>query len=108
MSDGRSSVALGLGSAVWRAASIGVTPARRALALLGSSSGLDWEAEGLLDGVDGPEREQRRELLERLAREGVELEELRAAVADDRLAALPVQRVLAGDDCYTLPELASK
>src|SRR5215208_2752566 len=108
MSDGRSSVALGLGSAVWRAASIGVTPARRALALLGRSSGVDWEDEGLLDGVDGPEREQRCELLERLAREGVPLDELRSAVAEDRLAALPVQRVLAGDDCYTLPELASK
>jgi len=108
MSDGRSSVALGLGSAVWRAASMGVTPARRALALLGSSSGIDWDGEGLLDGVDGQEREQRRDLLERLAREGVELDELRAAVAEDRLAALPVQRVLAGDDCYTLPELASK
>jgi len=87
---------------------MGVTPARRALALLGSSSGIDWKGEGLLDGVDGQDREQRRELLERLAREGVELDELRAAVAEDRLAALPVQRVLAGDDCYTLPELASK
>jgi adenylate cyclase len=108
MSDGRSSVALGLGSAVWRAASIGVTPARRALSLLGRSSGVDWESEGLLDGVDDREREQRRDLLERLAREGVPLDELRTAVAEDRLAALPVQRVLAGDDCYTLPEVASK
>ena len=40
----------------------------------------DFESEGLLDGVDGPERESRLELLERSARTGVGLEELRHAV----------------------------
>jgi adenylate cyclase len=38
----------------------------------------------------------------------VPVDDLRRAVAHDRLAALPVQRVLAGDDCYTLPELADE
>ncbi len=94
--------------AVLRAASLSVLPARRALALLGRSSGVDWEAEGLLADTSGETREQRRELLERLAREGFTLDELRSAVEQDRLAALPVQRVLAGDDCYTLPELAER
>jgi adenylate cyclase len=108
MSDGRSSATHGLTSAVIRAAGIGVAPARRALTFLGRSSGIDWAAEGMLDGVDGDEREQRRELLERLARDGVPLEELRVAVAEDRVATLPVQRVLAGDDRYTLSEVAGK
>jgi len=41
---------------------------------------IDWEAEGLLEGVEGEALEARRELLERLAAEGVPLEELREAV----------------------------
>ena len=38
---------------------------------------IDFQAEGLLDGLDGPAREARRELLERLASDGYELDELR-------------------------------
>jgi adenylate cyclase len=56
---------------------------------------VDFEAEGLLEGVDDPDaRRARRDLLERLAADGVPLEELRCAVAEDRLAMLPVERVL--------------
>jgi adenylate cyclase len=54
---------------------------------------MDFEAAGLLEGLEGEEREARLDLLERLAADGVSLDELRAAVAEDRLALLPVERV---------------
>jgi adenylate cyclase len=55
---------------------------------------MDFAAAGLLDGLDGAERAERAELLERLAADGVSLEELKTAVAEDRLALLPLDRVL--------------
>jgi adenylate cyclase len=68
---------------------------------------IDFEAEGLLDGVEGEAREARRELLERLAGEGVPLKELREAVEGGRLTLLPVERALAGDGPrYTPREVA--
>lgn len=56
----------------------------------------DFEAEGLLDGVEGEARAARLELLERLAAEGVSLLELREAVESARLTLLPAERALAG------------
>lgn len=68
---------------------------------------IDFEAEGLLDGVKGAAREARCELLERLAAEGVPLEELREAVEGGRLALLPVERAVAGGGPrYTPREVA--
>lgn len=68
---------------------------------------IDFEAEGLLDGAD--DREARRELLRTLEQEGFTVEELREAAAHDRLALLPVERVLAGDGgLYTREELAAE
>jgi adenylate cyclase len=58
---------------------------------------IDFEREGLLKGTRGKAREARRELLEELAADGVPLEDLRRAVEEDRLALLPVERVLEGD-----------
>ncbi len=70
---------------------------------------IDFESEGLLEGVEGEAREARRQLLERLAGEGVTLEELRDAVAAGRLTLLPVERSLAGDGPrLTLREVAEK
>ena len=70
---------------------------------------IDFEAEGLLDGVEGEAREARRDLLERLAGEGVPLEELREAVEGRRLTLLPVERALAGDGRRHTPrEVAEK
>jgi adenylate cyclase len=67
----------------------------------------DFAAEGLLDGLDDEnERRARLDLLEQLHAEGVPLEELRQAVAEERLALLPVERVLAGEPRYTFDELA--
>lgn len=66
-----------------------------------------WEAEGLLEGVDGDAREARIELLDELHASGVELEELRQASADNRLALLPLEHALMGDgERLTLDEAA--
>ena len=67
----------------------------------------DFEAEGLLAGTEGEARQARLELLQELADDGVPLEELRRAVAEDRLVLLPVERVLAGSGPrYTREEVA--
>lgn len=69
---------------------------------------IDFEAEGLLEGA-GDERatQARRELLQTLVEEGFSLTELRQAVAEGRLALLPLDRVLAGEGPrYTQRELA--
>ena len=68
---------------------------------------IDFEAEGLLDGLQGEARGARLELLERLAAEGVPLEELREAISSARLTLLPTERALAGGDArYTPREIA--
>jgi adenylate cyclase len=69
---------------------------------------IDFEREGLLDGAGtGPAREARLELLRTLENEGFTLEELRRAAAEDRLALLPVERVLEAEGPrYTQEEVA--
>lgn len=68
---------------------------------------IDFEAEGLLDGLAGEARADRLTLLEQLADEGVPLAELREAVAAGRLTLLPVERGIAGDGPrYTPREIA--
>jgi adenylate cyclase len=67
---------------------------------------MDFAAAGLLDGLEGEDRVARERLLEQLAGDGVPLEELKAAVDEDRLALLPVQRVLGGR--YTAREIEEK
>jgi adenylate cyclase len=57
---------------------------------------IDFEREGLLKGTRGKAREARRQLLQELADDGVPLEELRRAVDEDRLALVPVERLLEG------------
>jgi adenylate cyclase len=57
---------------------------------------VDWEGEGLLEGLEAEDRDARRKLLDELASEGASLDELRTAVAEHRLALLPVERVLSG------------
>lgn len=59
-------------------------------------SRMDFDQAGLLDGLEGADRDARVQLLEKLADDGVGLDELKAAVAEDRLALLPVERVLGG------------
>jgi adenylate cyclase len=57
----------------------------------------------MLDGLSGEQRAARLALLERLAADGFGLEELRNAVAENRLALLRVDRVLGGR--YTAVEV---
>jgi adenylate cyclase len=67
---------------------------------------MDFAAEGLLDGLeDRRARAERVALLEELIADGVSLEELTAAVAEDRLVFLRVERTL-GTARYTLREVA--
>jgi adenylate cyclase len=69
---------------------------------------IDFEAEGLLEGLDEATRAARRDLLEQLAADGATLDELKRAVAEDRLALLPVERVLAGEGRYSAREVAER
>lgn len=67
---------------------------------------MDFAAEGLLNGLaDERARADRSALLEELLAEGVSLDELRRAVAEDRLALLRVERVF-GTEQYTPREVA--
>jgi adenylate cyclase len=67
---------------------------------------MDFAAAGLLDGLEGKERAAREQLLERLAAEGFTFDELKAAAAEDRLALLPVERVLGGH--HTAREISER
>jgi adenylate cyclase len=58
---------------------------------------MDFASAGLLDGLEGEERAARERLLEALADAGFTQDELRDAVAEDRLALLPVDRMLQGE-----------
>jgi adenylate cyclase len=79
------------------------------MALLAAGPDIDFEAEGLLDGLEGEPREARRKLLEQLVGEGATLEELKQAVAAGRLTLLPVERALAGEGArYTAREVAER
>jgi adenylate cyclase len=67
---------------------------------------MDFAAAGLLNGLEGEERAARERLLGQLVDDGFSLEELQAAAAEDRLALLPVERVLGGK--YTAAELEQR
>lgn len=72
-------------------------------------SEIDFEAEGLLEGLDADARKARLKLLRELAGDGVSLEELRDAVEAGRLALLPVERALTGDgERYTSDDVSEK
>src|SRR3954470_5420558 len=64
--------------------------------------------EGLLDGLEGEEREARKKLLEQLSEDGVPDDELKTAVEEQRLALLPVERALGANRTLTAEEAAEK
>jgi adenylate cyclase len=69
----------------------------------------DFEAEGLLDGLDGEARDARRRLLEELEGDGVGLDEIRSASDEGRLALLPLERELAPPGGrFTFAEMAER
>src|SRR3954453_23172447 len=69
---------------------------------------MDFEAEGLLEGLEGEEREARLRLLEKLSDAGVPDEELRKAVEEQRLMLLPVERELGGERTLSAEEAAAR
>jgi len=70
---------------------------------------MDWDAEGLLDGLeDDAARDARRRLLDDLHADGVSVEELRAAVAEDRLVLVAVERLLSSPPRYTARDIAER
>ena len=70
---------------------------------------MDFEAEGLLDGIEGERaRAARARLLSELLDERVPLEELRAAVVEQRLVLLPAERAMTGEARYTYPEMCER
>ena len=71
-------------------------------------SDVDWEKEGLLEGVEGDERDARVDLLEQLHDDGVEVDELKKAVEEERLTLLPVERVIGSENKYTPQDIADE
>ena len=67
---------------------------RRIRPVCATIPGVDFDAAGLLDGLEGEDRAARERLLHRLVDEGYTLEELKQAVKEDRLPLLLVERVL--------------
>jgi len=68
---------------------------------------IDFEGEGLLEGLDGEAREARLALLRDLADAGVPLEELKQAVAEGRLPLLPAELVFEPEgERYSRREIA--
>jgi adenylate cyclase len=73
---------------------------------IGHDAPMDFAQAGLLDGLEGSDREQREKLLERLAGDGFSLDDLRKAVQENRLALLPVDAVLGGT--YSAEEIEER
>jgi adenylate cyclase len=70
---------------------------------------VDWDTAGLLDGLeDEAARAARSRLLDELHADGVELEELRRIVAEDKLVLAPVSRALSSEVRYTAREVAER
>ncbi|MGH2838004.1 MAG: adenylate cyclase regulatory domain-containing protein, partial [Thermoleophilaceae bacterium] len=68
----------------------------------------DWDGEGLVEGLEGSDREARVAILRELHSDGVPLTELRRAVEENRLMFLPVERALREEPRYSAREVAEK
>jgi adenylate cyclase len=71
-----------------------------------SAESIDFEAEGLLEGLEGDRRQERLALLRQLAGEGVPLSELRRTTAAGTVVYLAADRVIGGSERYTAEQLA--
>jgi len=69
---------------------------------------IDFQAEGLLAGLDGEQRADRLALLEYLAADGVSLAELRTVTASGALPFLPAERVIGGKERYTTAQAVER
>jgi adenylate cyclase len=70
--------------------------------------GIDFAAQGLLDGLQGEDRAARLELLEQLAADGIALEELRAATRDGRLLFVAAERVVGAEPRYSMRQVGER
>ncbi len=71
-----------------------------------SAAEIDFEGEGLLDGLSGSARAERLTLLKQLANEGVPLSDLRRTTSTNTIMFLPADRVIVGEKRYTSREIA--
>ncbi|HSD76677.1 MAG TPA: adenylate cyclase regulatory domain-containing protein [Solirubrobacteraceae bacterium] len=69
---------------------------------------IDWEHEGLLDGLDADALAGRAELLDHRHAQGSSIEDLRAATADGRLLFLGAERAVAGEARYSMREVCER
>jgi adenylate cyclase len=67
----------------------------------------DFEAEGLLDGLDDDQRAERLELLQQLAAEGIPSAELRRSTEEGTIVFLAADRVIAGRERYTAEQIVA-
>lgn len=70
--------------------------------------GIDFEREGLLEGLEGDQRSERVTLLENLAADGVPLGELLRRTEEGTVIFLPAERVIGGRERYTAAEIAAR
>jgi adenylate cyclase len=68
----------------------------------------DFEAEGLLEGLDEPARGARLRLLNHLYESGIGLDDLREAAAHDRLVILPAEHALGGESRFSAREICDE
>jgi adenylate cyclase len=68
--------------------------------------GIDFAAEGLLEGLEGKQRAERLILLQELTAEGVPLSELRRSTTAGTIMYLPADRVISSRDRYTSAQVA--
>ncbi|MEA2313433.1 MAG: adenylate cyclase [Solirubrobacteraceae bacterium] len=71
-----------------------------------SAEPIDFEAEGLLDGLEGEQRAERLALLSELSAEGVPLADLRRSTTTGAVMFLPADRMIVGTARYTSAEVA--
>lgn len=69
---------------------------------------VDFEAEGLLDGLEGAQRTERATLLSYLLADGVSPSELRRRSEEGTVMFLPAERVIGGAERYTAAELLER
>src|SRR3954468_13247563 len=70
--------------------------------------GVDWAAEGLLDGLEGEERQSRVELLETLVTEGCSLDDIKRADAEGQLLFMLAGRAIDVEIKFTFDELVER
>jgi adenylate cyclase len=70
--------------------------------------GVDWAAEGLLEGLEGDDRESRIELLDTLAAEGCSVDDIKRADAEGQLLFILAGQAIDVEVKYTFDELVER